>query len=120
VHLVFSFYFNKVLRGLVVFWSLGHHLSRIQFIESAHLFPKLLHRGESVAARVLESLGADSSNSHTQATIPEIASPLKEVKNIFFLVCYHKCYAPLGFSHLTSICYVQSFSPLGFLPCILM
>lgn len=52
-------YLNKII-SMHVF--LGHN-----YIGSEHLLLGLLREGEGVAARVLESLGADSNNIRTQA-----------------------------------------------------
>ncbi|KAK1611671.1 hypothetical protein QYE76_035344 [Lolium multiflorum] len=44
----------------------------IELIGSEHLFPGLLPEGEGVAALVLEYLGADPSNNHTQVIMKPI------------------------------------------------
>lgn len=59
---IFQFFLNVVILSNPISTNLSGH----NYIGSEHLLLGLLREGEGVAARVLENLGADTSNIRTQ------------------------------------------------------
>jgi hypothetical protein len=102
-HSISSLYFKILINSIEdLSQALNTCFAGHNYIGSEHLLLGLLREGEGVVARVLESLGADSSNIRTflylMCLFLTVGSPLYK-KKFFLLVVSSMSWTSIGYSN---------------------